>query len=103
MRLRALASALAPGVLRLGGTLDKEIQYWLPHLDGTSTPPPSACRPGSNVSFLCLNASRSAPGTGCALRGYLLPRAARRGFSGSSARWLTESALRALAHKVGRD
>lgn len=57
-RLRALASTLAPGVLRLGGTDDKIVQYWLPDDDGRATPPPPACAPGSTATNLCLNASR---------------------------------------------
>ena len=63
-RLRALAAALAPGVLRLGGTLDKVIQYWLPDEHGAATPAPPACRPnpgnfsGAEASYLCLNATR---------------------------------------------
>jgi hypothetical protein len=57
-RLRALASALSPGVLRLGGTDDKIVQYWLPEPDGSPTEPPPACQPGSTSTNLCLNASR---------------------------------------------
>ena len=57
-RLRALASALSPGVLRLGGTDDKIVQYWLPDTDGSPTEPPPACRPSSTATNLCLNASR---------------------------------------------
>ena len=57
-RLRALASALSPGVLRLGGTDDKIVQYWLPNTDGSPTEPPPACRPSSTATNLCLTASR---------------------------------------------
>jgi hypothetical protein len=54
----ALRIALAPGVLRLGGTDDKIVQYWLPHADGSATDPPPACQSGSTATNLCLNASR---------------------------------------------
>ena len=45
-------------MLRLGGTDDKIVQYWLPHADGSATDPPPACQPGSTATNLCLNASR---------------------------------------------
>eukprot|EP00040_Diaphanoeca_grandis_P011969 m.61181 g.61181 ORF g.61181 m.61181 type:complete len:545 (+) comp22944_c0_seq1:16-1650(+) len=62
-RLRVLGSALSPAILRLGGSLDKDIQYWLPEHVGENgvfvmPPPPPNCAPNSTSPHLCLNATR---------------------------------------------
>jgi hypothetical protein len=83
-RLRLLAKTLSPAILRLGGSLDKNLEYWLPTVSyegrantiagaGAATvadadagvdsvwtlpPPPPSCAIGSTTLHLCLNASR---------------------------------------------
>ena len=77
-RLQTLAKALAPATLRLGGSLDKDVQYWLPTAGAGASalahalsrapgggggerdmpPPPAACAAGSSTPNMCLNASR---------------------------------------------